>query len=121
MITTRREFLGSTAGAGAGLLAGADLPAQTADRPIAVDCHTHFYDPARPQGVPWPGKDDKTLYKRILPETYMAFAKKLGVTGTVVVEASAWVDDNQWVLDLCKAEPFLLGLCGNLTPGGAEY
>jgi L-fuconolactonase len=118
---SRRDFIyRSAALAGAATLsspAGADEPPSKA----IVDCHTHFYDPARPQGVPWPGKDDKTLYKRILPETYMAFAKKLGVTGTVVVEASAWVDDNQWVLDLCKAEPFLLGLVGHLEPAGADY
>ena len=31
---------------------------------MIVDTHTHFYDPFRPQGVPWPEKDDEILYRR---------------------------------------------------------
>lgn len=33
-----------------------------------LDTHTHFYDPTRPQGVPWPDKNDKRLYRPVLPE-----------------------------------------------------
>ncbi len=86
-----------------------------------IDCHTHFYDPTRPQGVPWPNKNETQLYRRVLPSDYMALAKPLGVTGTVVVEASAWIEDNQWVLDLAKDEPFIKGLVGHLNPGDAEF
>ena len=28
---------------------------------MIIDTHTHFYDPFRPQGVPWPEKDDEIL------------------------------------------------------------
>lgn len=119
LMTTRREFLAG----GLGIVAGvAALPCQAAKAsyPI-VDTHTHFYDPQRPQGVPWPGRDDKALYRRVLPEHFEAFAKPLGVTGTVVVEASPWVEDNQWVLDLAEKDTFILGLVGNLTPGTPEF
>ena len=27
-----------------------------------------------------------------------------------MVECSHWVEDNQWVLDLAKDEPFILGM-----------
>ena len=83
---------------------------------MIVDTHTHFYDPTRPQGVPWPDRDDEFLYRRIMPEDFKREALSEGVTGTVVVEASAWVEDNQWILDLAASDPFMLGLVGHLEP-----
>ncbi len=88
---------------------------------MIVDTHTHFYDPSRPQGVPWPGPDDEFLYRRILPEDFKAEALSEGVTGTVVVEASVWVEDNTWILDLAKDDPFLLGLVGHLEPPDSRF
>lgn len=118
-MTTRREFLATSLG----LVAAAttlDLSAAAPAYPI-IDTHTHFYDPQRPQGVPWPGKDDKSLYRQVLPRHFEAFARPLGVVGTVVVEASPWVEDNQWILDLAASDPFVLGLVGNLSPGKPEF
>ena len=63
---------------------------QGATREI-IDTHTHFYDPTRPQGVPWPSKTDAALYRPVYPEEFKAIARPLGVTGTVVVEASPWL------------------------------
>ncbi len=83
---------------------------------MIIDTHTHFYDPTRPQGVPWPPKDNKLLYRTVLPEHFRSLAEPDGVRGTVVVEASAWLEDNQWVLDLMADEPFLLGLVGHINP-----
>ena len=113
---SRRQFLAATAGL---LAAGRAIAADSKEQ--IIDCHTHFYDPTRPQGVPWPGKDDKDLYRRILPADYRAVAGPCGVTGTVVVEASDWVEDNQWVLDLAEKDPFVLGLVGNLPVGTPEF
>lgn len=81
-----------------------------------IDCHTHFYDPTRPQGVPWPGKNT-SLYRRVLPADLRALAQFRPVTGTVIVEASAWLEDNQWLLDLAKEDPFVVGIVGRLSPG----
>lgn len=86
-----------------------------------IDAHTHFYDPSRPQGVPWPDKNDSVLYRRVLPADYRTLSDPLGVTGTVVVEASAWVEDNQWILDLAANDPFIIGFVGNLKPGLPEF
>jgi predicted TIM-barrel fold metal-dependent hydrolase len=124
----RRDFLCATAGiAASACLKSAtrsDTQPVAAEKPPAlaiIDTHTHFYDPTRPQGVPWPGKDDKLLYRRVLPHDYKSFAKPLGVTGTIVVEASSWVEDNQWVLDLAAKDPFIVGLVGHLRPGDDDF
>lgn len=88
---------------------------------MIIDTHTHFYDPTRPQGVPWPAPDDKVLYRTVLPEHCKALALTEGVTGTVVVEASGWFADNQWILDLAAQDQFLVGLVGHLDPNRPEF
>jgi len=88
---------------------------------MIIDTHTHFYDPSRPQGVPWPDPGDQVLYRTVLPEHGKAVAAPEGVTGTVVVEASAWLADNQWILDLAAQDGFLLGLVGHIDPGRPEF
>ena len=82
-----------------------------------IDTHTHFYDPQRPQGVPWPPKDDPLLYRTVLPKEYRALKTPVPVTGTVVVEASSWIEDNQWILNLAANDPFIVGFVGNLPVG----
>jgi len=32
-----------------------------------------------------------------------------------VVEASPWVEDNQWLLDLAARHTFIVGFCGHLN------
>ena len=86
-----------------------------------VDTHTHFYNPERKEGVPWPGKNDAVLYRPVLPPEFVKLTKPLGVTGTVVVEASPLVEDNQWLLDLAKDNPVILGVIGNLKPGTEDF
>jgi len=88
---------------------------------MIIDTHTHFFDPTRPEGVPWPDSKDEVLYRRVLPEDYKALAIPQGVTGTVIVEASEWVEDNQWILNLAADEPFIVGFVGNLQPGAEDF
>ena len=83
---------------------------------MIIDTHTHFYDPTRPEGVPWPNPNDEVLYRRVMPEDFKALAVPEGATGTVVVEASKWLEDNQWILDLAAEEPFIVGFVGHLEP-----
>ncbi len=114
----RRAFFQTAAGAG---VAVADAVSAAAARPTRViDTHTHFYDPARPQGVPWPPRDSK-LYRTVLPDDWAAVAAPLGVKETIVVEASPLVEDNQWVLDLAAQDDRLTGLVGNLDPNDAAF
>jgi predicted TIM-barrel fold metal-dependent hydrolase len=86
-----------------------------------IDTHIHLFDPRRPQGVPWPEKTNSVLYKPALPERYRSIATPLGITGAVVVEASPWLEDNQWVLDIAAKDPIILGLVGNLEPGKPAF
>jgi len=85
-----------------------------------IDCHTHFYDPSRPEGVPWP-KENTSLYRTVLPWHLRALKMYRPVTGTVIVEASPLVEDNAWLLDLAKNEPFIVGIVGNLDPLAKGY
>ncbi|NJN82990.1 MAG: amidohydrolase family protein [Caldilineaceae bacterium] len=88
---------------------------------MIIDTHTHFYDPFRPQGVPWPPADNALLYRTVLPAHCKAVAQPEGVTGTVVVEASAWLADNQWILDLAADEPFIVGFVGRVEPNQPDF
>ena len=53
----RRTFLGVAAG-----LTLAEAGAQTRSSIPVIDTHIHLYDPSRPQGVPWPNKENQILY-----------------------------------------------------------
>jgi L-fuconolactonase len=70
--------------------------------------------------VPWPKEGDQ-IYRTILPRDFRAVAGPVGVTHAVIVEASPWLEDNQWVLDVIAGEPSILGLVGNLDLGSDEF
>ncbi len=122
MFVSRREFCRTILGVAAGAsFAGKDWTSHADEPTIKVDCHTHLYDPSRPQGVPWPGKDDDVLYRTVLPKQFLEQAAPVGVTKTVVVEASPWLEDNAWLLDLAPANPSIAGVVGHLSPGTPEF
>jgi L-fuconolactonase len=120
---TRRTFIKSAAtGLAAVGLAPLAPPAHAAEGvPGAIDAHTHFYDPTRPQGVPWPPKDDSLLYRTVLPGEFKRLTRGQQVTGTIVIEASSWLEDNQWLLDLAAQEPFIVGVVGRLDTADEEF
>ena len=87
----------------------------------AIDTHVHFYDPTRPQGVPWPPASDDLLYRPHLPGDFVPLASATGVAGTVVIEASPWPADNGWLLDLAESYRIVLGVVGSLRPGDEAF
>jgi predicted TIM-barrel fold metal-dependent hydrolase len=111
----RRAFIG---------VAAAMLPlpawAERAEIPI-IDTHIHLFDTNRPQGVPWPAREDKVLYKAALPARYERIARPLNVVGAIEIEASPLLEDNQWVLDVAAKSPIVVGMIGDLEPGTAEF
>ncbi len=116
----RRKFLALSAG----VSFAAGLPAVRAEQtpPIPIiDTHIHLFDPNRPQGVPWPDEKNKILYKPALPGRYRSIAGPPGVVGAIVVEASPWLEDNQWVIDVAEKDPIIVGVIGNLVPGNADF
>jgi len=127
---TRRRFLGAAALAMTTLPNGrnpareafAQIPSMPAlgDIPI-IDCHIHLFDTTRPQGVPWPDKNDPVLYKPALPARYRELIKGLGIVGAIEVECSPLLEDNQWVLDIAEKETLIVGTVGDLEPGQPEF
>jgi L-fuconolactonase len=121
-IFPRRTFLGTSLSfVAAASMNGAD--ANSVDQPRdleIIDCHTHFYDPTRPEGVPWPSPGS-SLYRTVLPKHLRELKQYRKITGTVIVEASPLVEDNAWLLDLAKDDPFIVGIVGNLMPGKDEF
>jgi L-fuconolactonase len=105
-------------------LAAALLPfdgdAELSSIPI-IDTHIHLFDPTRPQGVPWPPKDDPVLYKPALPARFRSIAEPLGVVGAIEIEASPWLEDNQWVLDIAAKSSIIVGTVGDLEPGKPDF
>jgi predicted TIM-barrel fold metal-dependent hydrolase len=112
---TRRDFFAAIGMAGAAWMAG--CATKTESSGAAIDTHTHFYDPSRPQGVPWPAPNDPLLFRTVLPPEYRALAEPLGIGGTIVVEASARPEDNDWVLELAERHPCITAFIGHLKPG----
>jgi predicted TIM-barrel fold metal-dependent hydrolase len=98
--------------------AGAALPG--AAIPI-IDTHIHLFDPRRPQGVPWPSKNNAVLYQPALPDRYRKIAAPLGIVGAIEVECSPWLEDNQWVLDIAAKDNLIVGTVGNLEPGTPDF
>jgi predicted TIM-barrel fold metal-dependent hydrolase len=123
----RRRFLAGSLGAAAGLAAipRRSVRADDSAAAVLIDSHVHFYDPGRPEGVPWPAKDDKVLYRPVFPDEWEKLVAAYGPAGAIVVEASPWVEDNQWVLDLADRHATsrgpgslgIVGVVGNLPLG----
>jgi len=114
---------------GAATLAAAALPrssssgaAQAPPIPI-IDTHIHLFDPGRPQGAPYsgprpaPGQTPMAAY----PDRYRRLAAPLGVAGAIKVEASPWIEDNLWVLEVAQRDPIIVGVVGNLEPDRPEF
>jgi predicted TIM-barrel fold metal-dependent hydrolase len=86
-----------------------------------IDTHIHLFDPRRSQGVPWPPKDNTVLYHPALPDRYRKIATPLGIVGAIEVEASPWLEDNQWVLDVAAKDKIIVGTVGDLEPGKPDF
>lgn len=117
---TRRDFLARAATA-----AVAAMPrrgaAEAAAIPI-IDTHIHLFDPTRPQGAPYsgprvPGVPPTPAY----PDRYRKLAAPLGAVGAIKVEASPWVEDNLWALDVAQRDTIMVGVIGNLEPDKPEF
>ncbi|MGN6545269.1 MAG: hypothetical protein ACTHK7_09500 [Aureliella sp.] len=114
----RRQFLSRVSMTAACTLAASSQVRAAAPRRV-VDTHTHFYDPGRKQGVPWPSKDSP-LYRAVSPNDWLEVAAPHGARETVVVEASPWLEDKQWLLDLAKAGSSARRSCSICSAGRSE-
>ncbi|MEQ9409869.1 MAG: amidohydrolase family protein [Fuerstiella sp.] len=114
---SRRSFILGCAAAGASSVVGGQTDA--ASIPI-IDTHIHLFDGSRPQGAPYigPGGNSPTV---ALPPRYRQLAEPLGIVGAVKVEASPWVEDNLWALQVAAQDHMIVGVVGNLRPEQPEF
>jgi predicted TIM-barrel fold metal-dependent hydrolase len=56
-----------------------------------------------------------------MPDEFQKLTAPYNVQSTIIVEASAWVEDNQWLLDLAKGDKFIWGIVGRLDPADKEF
>ncbi len=109
----RRSFL-------VGAAASVTALSQTQGKTIPIiDCHIHLFDQTRPQGAPYSGGNSNK--EPSLPGRYRKLAKPLGVVGAIEVEASPWIEDNLWVLEVEEKDPIMVGTIGDLQPDKPEF
>ena len=118
----RRDFLAGVAATAATAALPHRLDAQAAGSIPIIDTHIHLFDPTRPQGAPYsgprvPGVAPIAAY----PDRYRKLAIPLGSVGAVKVEASPWVEDNLWVLEVAQRDTIIVGVIGNLEPDKPEF
>ena len=128
---SRRQFLGNAAMAGAALSGGLNAlapeaaNAQSTEAPVPIpiiDSHIHLFDGARPLGAGYMGSPEyRAQSKTSLPSLYSPLARPAGIVGAIVVESSGLIDDNLWYLEVCRGDPFMVGVCGSLDPGRPDF
>jgi len=90
--------------------------------PSVIDTHVHLWDPTRPEGIDWPDENFPRIHRPILPAEFLEVARRNGVTGAIVVEASGRIEDNHWILDLVEDHPdFFRGFVGHLAVGTPAF
>ncbi len=95
------------------------LAEQLVNIPI-IDTHIHLFDATRPQGAPYagPGGDSPQVS---LPPRYRSLAVPLGIVGAIKVEASPWIEDNLWALQVAEEDTMIVGVIGNLQPDKSDF
>ncbi|MEO8272122.1 MAG: amidohydrolase family protein [Aureliella sp.] len=97
-----------------------DEAAEQVDSIPIIDTHIHLFDGTRPQGAPYtgPGGDSPSVS---LPPGYRSLAEELGIVGAIKVEASPWIEDNLWALQVAQQDTLIVGVIGNLQPEKPEF
>jgi predicted TIM-barrel fold metal-dependent hydrolase len=120
---SRRGFLaGAAATAAVASWYGAHAQSASIDNIPIIDAHIHLFDGSRPLGAGYMGSTAyRAISKTSLPSMYSPLARPAGIVGAIVVESSAWIDDNLWYLEQCRDNPIMVGVSGNLDPGRPDF
>jgi len=120
---SRRSFLaGAAAAAAVTALDGAHAQSPSVDNIPIIDAHIHLFDGTRPLGARYMGSPAyRAISKTSLPSLYGPLARPSGIVGAIVVESSAWIDDNLWYLETCRADSIMVGVSGNLNPAQPDF
>jgi L-fuconolactonase len=76
-----------------------------------IDAHQHFwtYDPAL---YPWIDDDMAPLARDFMPGDLKPWLDKLGIDGTIVVQARQDTAETEWLLELSELCPWILAVVG---------
>jgi len=77
---------------------------------MRIDSHQHFWKYSDAE-YPWIGKNT-VLQRDWLPADLEAIAKKVGIDGSVVVQARETIEESHWLLDLAEKSSFIKGVVG---------
>ena len=115
----RRTFLAGAAAATAfTVLEGAEAQSPAIDQMPIIDAHIHLFDGSRPLGAEYMGSPAyQAISRTSLPSMYSSLARPQGIIGALVVESSSWIDENLWYLEMCRTDPIMMGVVGNLDSG----
>lgn len=78
---------------------------------MTIDAHQHFWSYSQPE-YPWIGPGMERLARDYLPTDLEAVARPLGIAGSVAVQARQSLAENDWLLELAAANPFIKGVVG---------
>lgn len=82
------------------------------DRPLVVDSHQHFWDPARFAYFWMAGEAEAPLRRPYAPADLAPLLAEAGVDRTVLVQALMSIDETRWFLETAAATPFVAGVVG---------
>jgi predicted TIM-barrel fold metal-dependent hydrolase len=101
---------------------GTDTFGASVDGIPIIDAHIHLFDGTRPQGATYMGSAAyREKSRTALPGLYAPLARASGIVGAVIVESSAWVEDNLWYLMVSETDPIMVGVSGRLDPYKPEF
>ncbi|WP_210205827.1 amidohydrolase family protein [Hoeflea marina] len=78
---------------------------------MKIDAHQHFWNPARGD-YGWMPEDDPVLSQVYRPADLEPVLRKLGIDGTVLVQAAPTVDETEYMLGIADTTPFVAGVVG---------
>jgi predicted TIM-barrel fold metal-dependent hydrolase len=119
----RRAFLTGAASAATVAAVGKTFAqASSVDEIPIIDAHIHLFDGTRPLGAGYTGSPEyRAISRTSLPSMYSPQARPVGIVGAIVVESSAWIDDNLWYLETCRTDPIMVGVSGTLNPAQPDF
>ena len=110
------------AGAALSRPSSAFASAPAADAVPIIDSHIHLFDPTRPVFSGYMGSQAyRALNKPSLPSMYARWPGRPASSEPSWSNRPALIDDNLWYLEVCRADPFMVGVSGASTPAQPDF
>lgn len=78
---------------------------------MLIDAHQHFWRIGR-NGCAWPTSDLTAIHRDFGPGDLVEAAGDTGLAGTVLVQTQPNAQDTDWLLEIARNEPLVLGVVG---------